>query len=64
MGIFRYIKFSRTEEQGLYSNRDLEFTDGASGSGAETPGGHRANQGVEDMILMQEVCMAVVGNEA
>lgn len=45
MGIFRYIKFSRTEEQGLYSNRDLEFTDGASGSGAETPGGPQSKSG-------------------
>lgn len=48
----------------LYSNRDLEFTDGASGSGDETPGDHKANKGVGGMILIKEVHMTAVGNEA
>lgn len=44
----------------LYSNRDLEFTDGASGSRDETPGDYRANKGVRSMILIKEVCMTAV----
>lgn len=44
----------------LHSNRDLEFTDGASGIVDETPGDHRANKGVGDMILIKEVCMTVM----